>query len=76
MTTFYIENVLHCKISLGICAYSLSRKPLILKTILPVLFTKVNNYLRKRKLLLNGNSDEFKTSEYYHRSQTIIYNIP
>jgi hypothetical protein len=76
MPTVYIEKFLNCKIALGICAYHLSMKPLILKTILSVLFTKGNNYLRKRKRLLNGNSDEDKTSECNGCSQTVIYSIP
>jgi hypothetical protein len=74
--TVCIENVLYCKIALGICAYHLSMKPLILKTILPVLFTRGNNYLRKRKRLLDSNSDEDKTSECNRCSHTMIYNIP
>lgn len=62
MPTVCIESVLNCKIALGICAYHLS--------------TKGNNYLRKRKRLLDGNSDEDKTSECNRCSHTMIYNIP
>jgi hypothetical protein len=75
MPTIYVESVLNCKVALGICAFHLSMKQLILKTILPVLFTEGNNYLRKRKRLLNGNSDVDKTSECNRCSQTVIYNI-